>query len=230
MDGAPGRWGLVMQILRLRRRMTKHLGRGGVRGFGGWCLRSPMRATSDLDVFVDFGGVDLDVDLSWRWGRSGEVAGDAVVEAHAEGEQEVGFLDGVVDPGLAVHAHHAERGGGGRRGWSRGRGGCWRWGCRGASAKARTSASAAGLGDAVAGEDDGFFGLLDEGDGVADGGGGRRGAWDGGGRGRGAAASKEKGAVACWASLVMSTRTGPGRPGWAIWKARRTVGRCLRRG
>ena len=37
-----------------------------------------------------------------------EVAGDAVVEAHAEGEEEVGGLDGVVDPGLAVHAHHAE--------------------------------------------------------------------------------------------------------------------------
>ena len=42
--------------------------------------------------------------------------------------------------------------------------------------------------------------------------------------GVGAAASKEKGAVACWASLVMSTRTGPGRPCCAIWKARRTAG------
>ena len=38
-----------------------------------------------------------------------EVAGDAIVEAHAEGEQEVGVLDRVVDPRLAVHAHHAER-------------------------------------------------------------------------------------------------------------------------
>ena len=61
------------------------------------------------DVLVDLGGVDLDVDLL-RVGRvAGEVAGDAVVEAHAEGEQQVGLLDGVVDPGFAVHAHHAER-------------------------------------------------------------------------------------------------------------------------
>ena len=37
-----------------------------------------------------------------------EVAGDAVVEAHAERDQQVGFLDRRVDPGLAVHAHHAE--------------------------------------------------------------------------------------------------------------------------
>ena len=61
-----------------------------------------------LDVFVDFAGVDFYVDLFGVGGVLGEVAGDAVVEAHAEGEQEVGLLDGVVDPGLAVHAHHAE--------------------------------------------------------------------------------------------------------------------------
>ena len=62
----------------------------------------------DADVLVDLAGVDLDVDLL-RVGRvAGEVAGDAVVEAHAEGEQQVGLLDGVVDPRLAVHAHHAE--------------------------------------------------------------------------------------------------------------------------
>ena len=62
----------------------------------------------DADVFVDLGGVDLDVDLFCVGSVVGEVAGDAVVEAHAEGEEEVGGLDGVVDPGLAVHAHHAE--------------------------------------------------------------------------------------------------------------------------
>ena len=62
----------------------------------------------DLDVLVDLGGIDLDVDLL-RVGRVGlQIAGDAVVEAHAEGEQQVGFLDGVVDPRFAVHAHHAE--------------------------------------------------------------------------------------------------------------------------
>ena len=37
-----------------------------------------------------------------------EVAGDAIVEAHAERDQQVGFLNGRVDPRFAVHAHHAE--------------------------------------------------------------------------------------------------------------------------
>ena len=37
-----------------------------------------------------------------------EVAGDAIVEAHAERQQEVRFLNGVIDPRLAVHAHHAD--------------------------------------------------------------------------------------------------------------------------
>ena len=49
------------------------------------------------------------MDLLCVGGVVGEVAGDAVVEAHAEGEEQVGLLDGVVDPGFAVHAHHAER-------------------------------------------------------------------------------------------------------------------------
>ncbi len=47
------------------------------------------------DVLVDLGGVDLDVDLLGVGRVAGEVAGDAVVEAHAEGEQQVGLLDGV---------------------------------------------------------------------------------------------------------------------------------------
>ena len=81
-----------------------------------------------------------------------------------------------------------------------------------ASAKREDFGFGGGLGDAVAGEDDGFLRLLDEGDGVADGARTRRGAWDAGGGAWGRRTSKEKGAVACWASLVMSTRTGPGRP------------------
>ena len=47
-------------------------------------------------IFLRIGGVGL------------EVAGDAVVEAHAKGQQQVGFLDGVVGPRFAVHAHHAQ--------------------------------------------------------------------------------------------------------------------------
>ena len=37
-----------------------------------------------------------------------QIAGDAIVEAHADSDQQVGFLNGVIDPGFAVHAHHAE--------------------------------------------------------------------------------------------------------------------------
>ncbi len=48
------------------------------------------------------------MDLLRVEGVVGKVAGDAVVEAHPEGEEQVGLLNGVVDPGLAVHAHHAE--------------------------------------------------------------------------------------------------------------------------
>ena len=59
------------------------------------------------DILVDLGGVDLDVNLFRVGGVMGEIAGDAVFEAHPEGEKEVGLLDGVVDPRLAVHPHHA---------------------------------------------------------------------------------------------------------------------------
>jgi hypothetical protein len=52
--------------------------------------------------------VNLHVDLARARGVGAQVAGDAVVKAHAEGEQEVGLLDGVVAVGLAVHAHHAQ--------------------------------------------------------------------------------------------------------------------------
>ncbi len=76
----------------------------------------------DLDVLVDLGGVDLDVNLFGLGRIGGSGAGDAVVEAHAAGDEQVGFLNGVVDPRFAVHAHHAqvERVRGGER--CRGRG------------------------------------------------------------------------------------------------------------
>ena len=62
----------------------------------------------DRDVLVDLRRVDLDVDLA-RVRRVGlQVAGDAVVEAHPGGDQQIRLLDRVVDPRLAVHAHHAE--------------------------------------------------------------------------------------------------------------------------
>ena len=59
-------------------------------------------------VLVQLRRIDVDVDFLRVLGVRGQLAGDAVVEAHAEREQQVRFLDGVVHPRLAVHPHHAE--------------------------------------------------------------------------------------------------------------------------
>ncbi len=37
-----------------------------------------------------------------------QVAGDAIVETHSQRQEQIGFLDGMVDPGFAVHAHHPQ--------------------------------------------------------------------------------------------------------------------------
>ena len=62
----------------------------------------------DRDVLVDLGRVDLDVDLLRVRRVRLQVAGDAVVEAHPQRDQQIGLLDGGVHPRLAVHPHHAE--------------------------------------------------------------------------------------------------------------------------
>ena len=62
----------------------------------------------DRNDLADLGGVDVDVDLLRLAGVGADVAGDAIVEAHAERDEEVGLLNRGVDPGFAVHAHHAE--------------------------------------------------------------------------------------------------------------------------
>src|SRR5436309_415631 len=59
-------------------------------------------------VFVDFGTVDLNVNIPRAFGVRAQVSGDAVIEAHADGNEEVGFLNRVVHTGFTVHAHHAE--------------------------------------------------------------------------------------------------------------------------
>src|SRR5882762_7934470 len=41
-------------------------------------------------------------------GVSAQIAGDAIIKAHTDGDEEIGFLNGVIDPRLAVHTHHAE--------------------------------------------------------------------------------------------------------------------------
>jgi len=48
------------------------------------------------------------VDL-FGFGRVGcQRAGHAIVKTHSAGNQQVRFLDGVVDPRLTMHAHHAQ--------------------------------------------------------------------------------------------------------------------------
>ena len=64
--------------------------------------------TSTCDDLADLGGVDVDVNLLGLPRVGPDVAGDAIVEAHAERDQEVGFLNRGIDPRFAVHAHHAE--------------------------------------------------------------------------------------------------------------------------
>ncbi len=58
----------------------------------------------DVFVFVDFGGVNIHVNDCAVLGEFFDFAGDAVVESHAEGKQEVGFVGGHVSSHGAVHA------------------------------------------------------------------------------------------------------------------------------
>ena len=60
------------------------------------------------DVFVEFGGVDVAMDDFGVGGEVGEASGDAVVEAGAEGDDEVGAVDGQAGVGHAVHTGHTE--------------------------------------------------------------------------------------------------------------------------
>src|SRR5260370_24815096 len=87
---------------------------GMVAGFDVWCepfeylTRIADEGGVNLYVLVDFGAVDFNVDLVGALGVTAKVAGDAVVKTHADGNEEVGLLNGVVNPGFAVHTHHAE--------------------------------------------------------------------------------------------------------------------------
>ena len=61
-----------------------------------------------LDL-VDFRGIDVDVDDLRPAGELRHLAGHAIVEPHAEGQQQVGIVDGVVGIHAAVHAQHVQR-------------------------------------------------------------------------------------------------------------------------
>src|SRR5689334_13051002 len=62
----------------------------------------------NLHILVDFGAVDFNVNFAGALGVRAQISGDAVIETHADGNEEVGLLNGVIHPGFAVHAHHAE--------------------------------------------------------------------------------------------------------------------------
>src|SRR5438552_3284532 len=62
----------------------------------------------DFYVLVDFRAVDLNVDLAGALGVRAQVSGDAVVKTHADSNEEVSFLNGVIHPRFSVHTHHAE--------------------------------------------------------------------------------------------------------------------------
>jgi hypothetical protein len=67
----------------------------------------PDQRNIDLDVLVDLRWIDFNVNLFRLERISRRGAGHTIVESHAAGNQQVRFLNGVVDPRLAVHAHHA---------------------------------------------------------------------------------------------------------------------------
>ena len=62
----------------------------------------------DLDVLVDRGGIDVDVDLVRARRERIEPAGDAVVEARADADHHVAIVHREVGFVGAVHAEHAE--------------------------------------------------------------------------------------------------------------------------
>ena len=73
------------------------------------CLGVADDRDIDLDVLRDARRVDVDVDDLGVRGEGRDLAGDAVVEPGADGDEQVALLDRVVGVGRAVHAEHVER-------------------------------------------------------------------------------------------------------------------------
>ena len=61
-----------------------------------------------LDL-VDFRRIDVDVDDLGAAGELRHLAGHAIVEPHAQGQQQIGVVDRVVGVNAAVHAEHVQR-------------------------------------------------------------------------------------------------------------------------
>ncbi len=54
-------------------------------------------------IFVEFGGIDIDVNDGGFLGEFGNFTSDAVVEADAKGEEEITLIHGVVGVDCTVH-------------------------------------------------------------------------------------------------------------------------------
>jgi hypothetical protein len=59
-------------------------------------------------VLVDFRRIDLDVDHLGITGEIVQIAGDPVIEAHAQGNNQIGIHQGPVGFHGPVHTHHAQ--------------------------------------------------------------------------------------------------------------------------
>ena len=60
------------------------------------------------NVLVDLRRINLKVNLLCFGSIGLERAGHAIVETHAEGQQQIGFLNRVVHPCFSVHSHHSQ--------------------------------------------------------------------------------------------------------------------------
>ncbi len=121
----------------------------------------------DLDIFADGGWIDIDVDDISLGGEFAHIAGDAVIETDADGDEQVRFLDGIIGISGAVHAQHFQgKGIGLREGAQSHQAG----GDRGLNALCKQGQlfSCAAGDDPAAGEDDRFFGAIDAGGGLLD--------------------------------------------------------------
>ena len=79
---------------------------------GGQLRQDPLAVADDRDVrghvLGDLGRVDVDVDELRPRRELGQLAGDAVVEASADRDDQVGVVHRVVRGARAVHAEHPE--------------------------------------------------------------------------------------------------------------------------
>ena len=63
----------------------------------------------DFHVLVDLRRIDLDVDFLGVGGIGLQIARHAVIKAHPQRDQQVGFLNGIIRGRFAVHPHHPNR-------------------------------------------------------------------------------------------------------------------------